>query len=131
MVLGNVVLAGAVVVILGGLTIIKANEIKNQCNRIISGDTKVNDETKEYVDSIEELYANAEKVLNRKYAKPLADNEIEMLNDLLQRAKHDDRFKDKMEKIDFWFITYESILANCRGNKINFNETKYEMESGR
>ena len=140
MVLGNVILAGAVVVTLGVLTImLKVDEVKRNSRRIIGDATKevkkISDDMKhhreDYGKKIEELYANAEKVLNKEYAEPLADNEIEMLNDLLQRAKRDDRFKDNMEKMDFWFITYESILASCRSNKRYSNEIKHEMESDR
>lgn len=140
MVLGNVILAGAVVVVLGALTImLKVDEIKRNSRRIIGGATKevnkISDDMKqdreEHNKKMEELYADAEKVLNEKYTESLTDNEIEMLNDLLQRAKRDDRFKDKMEKTDFWFITYESILASCRSIKEYCNEIKHEMESGR
>lgn len=70
----------------GVLTIIgdATKEVKK-----ISEDMKHNRE--EHDKKIEELYANAEKVLDEKYAESLADDEIQMLNDLLQRAKRDDR----------------------------------------
>lgn len=140
MVLGNVILAGVVVGTLGVLTImLKVDEVKRNSRRIIGDATKevkkISDDMKqdreEHDKKMEELYANAEKVLNEKYTESLTDNEIEMLDDLLQRAKRDDRFKDKMERMDFWFITYESILASCRSNKRYCNEIKHEMESDR
>ena len=62
---------------------------------------------------MQELYEKNKKQMDELYSNPLQDDEVEQLHTLLQRAKRDDRFKDKLKGIDLWFISSEAIRISC------------------
>lgn len=82
------------------------NKVREDKNEIVD----VVKETTEQIDVVSEQVED----LNERYKESLTDDEIVQLHELLQRAKRDDRFKEKLANVDIWCISYESIMIDCK-----------------
>ena len=94
------------------------NKVREEKNEVIDfvKDTTDQIETvrlgmKENREQMKEFFARTDESL---YKATLSDDEIVQLHELLQRAKRDDRFKEKLSNIDIWCISHEAIKISCQ-----------------